>query len=452
MRLHDGLLVLLGRHDDLVPILALVLGHDGLLSVTRQRAGIDEHAVQFQALLDDPGQPADGLGDGFRRLEAEVHAHGVLAGHAIGEEGVPWHIGYARLQRLGKHRIGIHIVRQGDPEEHAAGGMGPGGLGREELVQGRQHGVASLLVQGDELLQRALPGNIGEVVLHHELVEGAAAQIGPLLHQVDAGEHRFRRRNPARAQARPEHLRDSAQVDDRIVHGLQGHLMAAVVAQATVGVVLHHHEAVLVGQLQQAAPALGVHGHPAGILEIRDGVAELQARIALADALEFGLQEIHAHAVLVEGNGADIGLEGGEGLQRPQIGGALGDDDVARVDEGLGDEREGLLGPRCNENLVSLHANAQIAHHIGEHGPQAGQAVGGAVLQRHGPGLGTFHRGQHGAAHVLLRQKRHGGHAARQRDHVVARGGGEEVAHRRGSHDAHAMGDLVARGVEGDVS
>ena len=32
MRLHDGLLVLLGRHDDLVPILALVLGHDGLLS------------------------------------------------------------------------------------------------------------------------------------------------------------------------------------------------------------------------------------------------------------------------------------------------------------------------------------------------------------------------------------------------------------------------------------
>jgi hypothetical protein len=228
--------------------------------------------------------------------------------------------------------------------------------------------------------------------------------------------------------------------------------MAAVVAQAAVGVVFHHHEAVLVGQFQQTAPALGVHGHATGVLEVRNGVAELQARIALADALELGLQEIHAHAVLVEGDGADIGLEGGEGLQRPQIGGALGDDDVTGIDEGLGYEREGLLGPRCNENLVSLHANAQIAHHIGEHGPQAGQTVGGAVLQRHGPGLGTFHRGQHGAAHVFFGQERHGGHAARQRDHVVARGGGEEVAHRRGSHDAHAMGDLVARGVEGDVS
>ena len=217
--------------------------------------------------------------------------------------------------------------------------MRPGGLGREELVEGRQHGVAALLVQRDELLQRALPGDIGKVVLHDQLVEGAAAQIGTLLHQVDAGEHGLRRGNPARAQPRPQHLRNRAQVNDRIVHGLQGHLVAAVVAETAVRIVFHHHEVVLMGQLEQAAPALGRHGDAAGVLEIRDGVAELQARVVLAAALEFLFQEIHAHAVLVEGDRAHIGLEGGEGLQRPQIGGALGNDDVVGVDESLGDER-----------------------------------------------------------------------------------------------------------------
>ena len=65
----------------------------------------------------------------------------------------------------GKHRIGIHIVRQRNPEKHAAGRMRPGGLGGKELVEGRQHGVAALLVQRDELLQRALPRDIGKVVV-----------------------------------------------------------------------------------------------------------------------------------------------------------------------------------------------------------------------------------------------------------------------------------------------
>ena len=115
--------------------------------------------------------------------------------------------------------------------------------------------------------------------------------------------------------------------------------MTALVAQAAVGIVLHHHEVVLASQLEQPAPALGRHSDAAGILEIRDGVAELQTRVAFADARKFLFQKIHAHAVLVEGDRAHIGLEGGEGLQRPQIGGALGDDDVVGIDKGLGDER-----------------------------------------------------------------------------------------------------------------
>jgi len=115
--------------------------------------------------------------------------------------------------------------------------------------------------------------------------------------------------------------------------------VAAVVAETAVRVVFHHHEVVLTGQLEQAAPALSRHRDAAGVLEIRDGVAELQARVVLADTLELLFQKIHAHAVLVEGDRAHIGLEGGEGLKSSQIGGALGNDDVVGVDESLGDER-----------------------------------------------------------------------------------------------------------------
>mgnify|MGYP007047220967 CR=1 FL=1 len=81
-----------------------------------------------------------------------------------------------------------------------------------------------------------------------------------------------------------------------------------------------------------------------------------------------------------------------------------------------------------------------------------GEPVGGAVLQRYRAGLGAFNGGQRGAANVPLGQKRHSGHAARQRDYIVARSGGEQVAHGRRAHLAHASGDLVAGGVEGDVS
>ena len=91
-------------------------------------------------------------------------------------------------------------------------------------------------------------------------------------------------------------------------------------------------------------------------------------------------------------------------------------------------------------------------YHVGEHRAQPGEPVGGAVLQRYCAGLGALNGGQRGAAKVLLGQKRHSGHAARQRDYIVARSGGEQVAHGRRAHLAHASGDLVAGGVEGDVS
>ena len=88
--------------------------------------------------------------------------------------------------------------------------------------------------------------------------------------------------------------------------------MPALVAQTAVGVVLDDHEVVLVGKLDEALAALARHGDAAGVLEVGDGVEHLQALVALADALELLFQQIHAHALVVEGHGVNLGLVGVE--------------------------------------------------------------------------------------------------------------------------------------------
>ena len=286
-------------------------------------------------------------------------------------------------------------------------------------------------------------------MLHHHLVEGAPAEVGALLHQVDLRQHALRRHDPAGAQARREHLRHGAEVHDVVRERLQRQHVAAVVAQAAVGVVLHHHEAVLLRKLQQALAAGGHHGHAAGVLEVRDGVEELEARVALADARELLFQEVHAHALVVERDAADVGLVGAERLERAQVGGAFRQHDVAGVQKRLGNEVERFLSARGDHDVLGLGAHADVAHEVAEHLLRLHAAVGGAVLQRHGTLVVA--RGARGRADGGVRQQRHVGHAAGERDDVGVRRGGEQVAHGGRAHLHDAFGNLVARLVECEV-
>ena len=190
--------------------------------------------------------------------------------------------------------------------------MRPGCLGREIFLERGEHGIAALAIGLDELLQRALPRRVREVVLNHDLVKRRAAQVGALLHQADASEHVNRRANPADAKARREDLRDGAQVDDAIVLRLQRDHVPTFVAQTAVGVVLDDHEVVLMRELDETFAALACHSDAAGVLEVGNGVEHLQALVSLADALELLFQQIHAHALVVERHGVNLGLVGVE--------------------------------------------------------------------------------------------------------------------------------------------
>lgn len=105
--------------------------------------------------------------------------------------------------------------------------------------------------------------------------------------------------------------------------------------------------------------------------------------MALADARELLFQEVHAHALVVERDAADVGLVGAERLERAQVGGAFRQHDVAGVQKRLGNEVERFLSARGDHDVLGLGAHADVAHEVAEHLLRLHAAVGRAVLQRH---------------------------------------------------------------------
>ena len=75
-----------------------------------------------------------------------------------------------------------------------------------------------------------------------------------------------------------------------------------------IGVRVKPDEVLLTSGAQQALAARHAHGNAGRILEVRDDVAELQARVSLADTLELLLQKIHAHALFVELDAMNVRL------------------------------------------------------------------------------------------------------------------------------------------------
>ena len=65
-------------------------------------------------------------------------------------------------------------------------------------------------------------------------------------------------------------------------------------------------------ELDETFAALACHSDAAGVLEVGNGVEHLQALVSLADALELLFQQIHAHALVVERHGVNLGLVGVE--------------------------------------------------------------------------------------------------------------------------------------------
>ena len=113
---------------------------------------------------------------------------------------------------------------------------------------------------------------------------------------------------------------------------------------------------------------------------------------------------------MIEGNAAHIGLVRRKRLQRTQVRGAFGQDDIAGIDERLRDKIERFLRTARNHDFGGLTAHPDIAHEIAEHLLRLHAAIGRTVLK--GNGAIVFGCRPHGLLDGARWKQRHIGHAA----------------------------------------
>ena len=129
-------------------------------------------------------------------------------------EGVPGHVGDARLQGAVEQLQAVEPGRQGRPEEEAAGRARPAGVRREVPGQRLEHGVAALVVDVAQLAHVAVEEAAAGGLPGHHLGERGGVQVGALLELHQPVDDLRRRHHPADAQAGGKRLRQGAHVDD----------------------------------------------------------------------------------------------------------------------------------------------------------------------------------------------------------------------------------------------
>ncbi len=176
----------------------------------------------------------------------------------------------------------------------------------------------------------------------------------------------------------------------------------------------------------------------ARVVEIRDGVEELDP-LALRRHVRDGLaQRTGLQTVLVHRDVYDLGLVRAERAERTDVGRALGEDDVSRVAEDAGDHVQGHLGARGDHHVIRVGGDPLQRHDLADLLAQLRHPVRGAVLQ----GDLAVDRDQPGdlGGQRVQRQRGEVRHAAGQRDHLGAAGDGEESSDLGGGHPCGPLG------------
>ena len=156
-------------------------------------------------------------------------------------------------------------------------------------------------------------------------------------------------------------------------------------------------------------------------------------------ALEQRLELVDPHPVLVGRDLDHLGLVAAEDGNRARVGRRLADDDVARVDQRLGDEVDRLLAAGGDEHIVGVGQHPLRAHHLED-------AVLGLLEALRRPVLQGLRRGllrdlRHLRRERPGRERRGVGESAGERDHLRPGRDRHQVAHRGAAHDLRARGE-----------
>ena len=132
------------------------------------------------------------------------------------------------------------------------------------------------------------------------------------------------------------------------------------------------------GELDQRVAPLGGQRHAGRVLEVGDRVQELRRRPRAEHALEL----VDGQAVLVQRHAVDLRLEALEGHDRAEVGRCLDEHAVARVDERLADQLEGLDRAARQHQLAGPRPEAlEALQPVGDEVARACQPFGRCVLE-----------------------------------------------------------------------
>src|SRR5918992_1287749 len=408
-------------------------------------------AAELHALAHDLGEQLDAAPYPLGLDEGEVQPHVVLAG-LPGVEALARHVGDVARDGPRQHRRCVEVRGQGSPHEEPALGVRPVDLLGHELREGFEHRVAALPVHAGEAPDVGAPVGVLEVGVDHHLREVRGAEVGALLADVDLVQYPRLGVHPSEPHAGREDLRERPEVDHAVHDALllllqrrEGGERLALEAEHPVRVVLHDDQVELARDPEQLPPALCHQRHPCGVLEVGDGVEELDVEALLAGLAERLAGGHRDHAGPIHRDVRYARPVGGEGVEGAGVGGPLAQYGVALVEEDLGDEVEPLLGAGGDEDVLLPRGRPLGRHHLDYDVLYGLEARGRTVLQRLG-GVGGYAAG--GLAKSLLAEGPRVGEAPRERDYAGPREGGHEVARGGRLHPLDPLGVEEVEAVE----
>ena len=154
---------------------------------------------------------------------------------------------------------------------------------------------------------------------------------------------------------------------------------------------------------------------------------------------------VRVQALVIAGDRDHVGARELEGLDGGEVRRLLDEHGRAGIERHRRDERERLLRPAGDEQIVGLGGEPARCQPCRDGLAQRGVAFGGRVLQRAGPG--RQRRGEGGREPLEVEQLGRG-QATGERDDARQRGEREEFAHGRGANAAQAVGDVEVVGGE----
>ena len=283
---------------------------------------------------------------------------------AVGVEGTARHVGNVLSQDFRHEFFRVHAFRQRYPREQAAFGVCKGDAFREVFLHRFAHQVAAFLIEGLDLGDVFIEVEHIDVVRSLALAEGRRLEVDGLFQLDDFIDDDRIGYHPGNTQARHEDLRERAEENDIAlgIHRLQGRYLVAVIAQFAIGVVFEDREVILVDEVHESLAPFYGPGDARRILEFRDDVHHADAVAVFFQNL---FQFFRDNALFIRRYFDEFRFAELKGVEGAEVGRAFDENDVARVNEDLGQHGQTLLGPRRNSDVIDIAVDHESLFHAG---------------------------------------------------------------------------------------